>query len=246
MNQGKIAEILINHGLNLLKKPRRDIEAPGISEADKLAGNIEQFPHAFVLVCVMDKQFHTEKIWPIPYMISKEIGGFELNKLLNSEEIITDIFNREKPVKYYNKAAKEFYSAIQTIHGKYNDDASNIWKNNPSSATVVRRFLQFDGIGIKIATMAANILVREFKVPMKDMTSIDISPDIHVRRVFKRIGLTSDINDIQDVIYCARELYPEYPGVLDIPTWEIGRNYCKKENPKCQDCTLNDYCPKIT
>ena len=42
-------------------------------------------------------------------------------------------------------------------------------------------------MGIKIATMNANILVRQFKIEFSDYYSIDISSDIHVRRILKRL-----------------------------------------------------------
>jgi hypothetical protein len=38
--------------------------------------------------------------------------------------------------------------------------------------------------------MAANVLVRNYKVPLKDYFSIDISPDTHIKRVFYRMGFS--------------------------------------------------------
>ena len=78
------------------------------------------------------------------------------------------------------------------IHNKYNDDASNIWKANPNSEKVVCRFLEFNVVGIKIATMVVNILSRDYIVPMTDMSAIDISPDRHVKRYMYRLGLVPE------------------------------------------------------
>ena len=128
--------------------------------------------------------------------------------------------------------------AIRLIHDEYNDDASNIWKGNPKSATIVRRFLKFDGVGIKISTMAANILVRDFKIPVQDRMCIDISPDVHVKRVFKRLGFINKDSSNEELIYCAKELNPDYPGILDLSTWQIGRKWCKPKNPDCINCYL--------
>jgi len=139
---------------------------------------------------------------------------------------------------------ENFYLAIQKIHNDYRDDASNIWKGNPGSATVVRRFLEFKGVGIKIATMAANALARHFKIPMKDYINIDISPDVHVKRVFKRLGFISKDASNDELIYCARELNPMYPGIFDLPCWEIGRYWCRPHKPICEKCYLSRHCNK--
>jgi hypothetical protein len=49
--------------------------------------------------------------------------------------------------------------------------------------------------------MAANILAREFKISFADYFSIDISADVHVRRVFARLGLCTADATVEQVIY---------------------------------------------
>lgn len=244
-SQEEIIKILITKGKDLLIRPRERLKFTGNSNADDLLNDLQKFPHAFVLACIVDRQMKAERAWLIPYQISMEIGGFEFNKLLNLDmNKIKGIFIKRSLHRFNDIMAKNFYSGIQKIHTAYNDDASNIWKNEPRSATVVKRFLEFDGDGIKIATMAANILVRELKIPMKDYICIDISPDVHVKRVFRRLGFISGNATDEGLLYCARELNPEYPGIFDLSCWEIGKNWCKPKIPHCNECYLNPYCPK--
>jgi len=192
----------------------------------------------------MDRQIRAEKAWLIPYEIAKEVGGFEFKRLLDLKyEEIKDIFIRKKLHRFNDIMSKNLYLAIQKIHEDYNDDASNIWKYKPKSETVVRRFLEFKGVGIKIATMATNILARDFKIPFNTYSAIDISPDVHVIRVFKRLELVSQDANIEVIIYTARELNPEYPGIFDLSCWEIGRNWCRPKNPDCKNCYMSSYCP---
>ena len=135
-----------------------------------------------------------------------------------------------------------FCSAIRQIKTRYEGDVSQIWQNNPSSASVVYKFLEFKGSGIKISTMAANILARQFKVPFSDYYSIDISPDVHIKRVLRRMGYVPENAENNMIIYKARELNPEFPGVIDFSCWEIGRTWCKPKNPNCKKCIVNDEC----
>jgi endonuclease III len=63
-------------------------------------------------------------------------------------------------------------------------------------------------------------------------------------RVFQRIGLVHRDASREEVIYCAREMNPAYPGIFDLSIWEIGRHWCRPQNPNCTACYLNQVCPK--
>ncbi len=239
-------QILIQRGTSLLNQPRIHKEFSKKKEANKLLNDIENHSHHFILGCAMNRQMSTERAWEIPFKIGLDIGGQSFDKFAAvSQEEIGQLFTLKKLHRHHRKMGVIFYNIIQSIKNKYNGDASKIWSNTPKSATTIRRFLQFDGFGIKIATMAANILVRSFKVPMEDRSCIDISPDVLVKRVFKRLGYINDVVTNYEIIYCARELYPEYPGIFDMPAWEIGNQWCKKSAPICNDCPLNKFCPKV-
>ena len=117
-------------------------------------------------------------------------------------------------------------------------DVASVQPVMTSSAAVVRRFLEFNGVGVKIATMAANILACQCKIPFSDMCSIDVSPDVHVRRVMHRMGLVEKGAGIDEIIYKARELCPEFPGVIDFSLWRLGREICKADRPDCEHCPV--------
>lgn len=245
MDKEKIVQILIKRGNELFDRPKQKVKFTGDLEADDLLNDLENFPHAFVLACVMDRQIKAERAWLIPYYISQEIGNFEFKELLKLDLYsIKNIFKKNSLHRFNDMMSTNFYSVIQLIHNKYNDDASKIWSDNPKSAAIVRRFLEFNGVGIKIATMATNILARDFKIPMQDKVCIDISPDVQVKRVFTRTGFISKDSNNDELIYCARELNPNYPGIFDFSAWEIGREWCRPKNPDCDNCYLNEYCPK--
>jgi endonuclease III len=176
-------------------------------------------------------------------VVTRHYIGRQKSKIEKNRFIET--FANNKLHRFNNDMAEVFYEAIQHIKTKYDNDASKIWKDKPSSALVVYRFLEFKGCGVKIATMAANILARQYKIEFSDYYSIDISPDTHIMRVMKRMGYISNDSNREMVIYKARELYPEFPGIIDFSCWEIGRGFCKPKNPDCENCLVKSQCKKI-
>ena len=237
------SSLLINKGIEILKSPYRPLVITKDPIIDRYLNDLDNYPHFFVLACIMDRQMKAESAWKIPYLISKEIGSPSFNAFesLSLDEIL-EIFAHNNLHRFKNIMAVYFYNAVQRISIDYGGYASRIWRDDLSAITIMSRFLKFDGAGLKIASMATNILIREFKLPIKDKSHIDVSPDVHVRRVFLRLGFIEKNSTNDALIYSARSLYPDYPGVFDLPAWEVGRNWCKPNNPDCKKCYLNSYC----
>ena len=36
---------------------------------------------------------------------------------------------------------------------------------------------------------------------------------------------------------------PEFPGIIDYSLWEIGRKWCRSDNPDCRVCIVSTECP---
>lgn len=214
----------------------------------ELVNDLDHYPHAYVLGCVMDRQIKAERAWKIPERVKNRLGSFEFGKLRElSQEEVRQLFHEPEALhRFPNTMAEHFYSAVQRIDAEYRGDASAIWSGPVGSATLVRRFLRFDGVGPKIATMAANILVRDFGIELADRHYIDISVDSHVKRVFQRLDLVPKGASNFEVTFAAREMNSDYPGVFDLAVWEIGREWCHPGKPNCPECYMNDICPGAT
>ncbi len=250
-SKSEIVSKLVREGKELFKKPKskivqfvRNPRYPQRHEADRLLNDFEKYPHAFVIGCIADKQVDADIAWLTPHNIYSQVESFEISELakipLNQFQKIMD---RAKPKHRFHKMlSEEIQYGINHIIKDYDADASNIWSNQPSCALVATRFLKFKGIGPKISSMATNILARDFKIQFSNYSCVDISADVHVQRVFTRLGLCSDGASLDDIIKTARALYPEFPGLMDLPTWEIGRNLCHPTSPKCDECYMQPDC----
>ena len=66
-------------------------------EYNNFLNDIEKYPHAFVLACLMDKQMKAERAWEIPCKVYEELGNFDINYLAElPETTYIDLFLKNK------------------------------------------------------------------------------------------------------------------------------------------------------
>ena len=245
VNARRIGRVLVARGRKVLEASRRVPTFTPNESANAMVADLRGHPHAFVIASLMDRQIKAERAWEIPYRIRERVGSFEFNHLreLSKAELVRLMRKPTTLHRYPAVMGANLHAAIALIDGKYDGDASRIWSGRPSSAAVVLRFLEFPGAGPKIATMAANLLARLFKVPLSDYYSVDVSVDVHVRRVLTRLGIVEEGASLERVVYAARAISPEFPGLIDSPTFDLGREICRPSNPRCGECYLRELCP---
>ena len=208
---------------------------------------IKEDPFAFALAGVLDRGTKAELIWTIPYYIKKQLG--ELNPHFFAKAPIEDleeIFRKlPKKPRHMNAAPYTVRGLSEIIVNECNGRTQRLWENKSSKA-VKATFERIYGVGPGIASMIILLLERWFRVHFDDIDhrNMDVKPDVHIMRVFQRLGFISESNS-NSALEAARRLNPDYPGALDSPAWVIGRNWCTAFLAQCNRCPLNDCCPKI-
>lgn len=240
------------------KKPKKDITkiliklATEYYEQEHRSGltskelkTYKKYPHFFVIGCLMDRQIRANNAWSIPDTITQQLGTPDIREWnkCSAKKIFT-IFKKHTKHRFKENMADIFCEAVKRIVEVYDGDASRIWKNSENCAEVIYNFLAFKGCGIKIATMAVNILTRMMHVKLKHMESIDISPDSQVRKIMTNIGLIDVDASNEMIIYKVRSIYPEFPGMLDPFLWHIGNQFCTVSQKYCNQCPINNICLK--
>jgi endonuclease III len=247
-NEAAIRDRLVERGRALFDARKEPIRFTDDDNANTLLNDIVGCPHAFVLGCMMHVREKAERAWLVPYRISQRFGGFTIEMLrqLSLPDMKRLMKEPDRIHRMPDRMAQRLHSGVQHIVARYAGDASRIWIDRPSSAEVVYRFREFYGVGPKIASMAANIIAGLFKIELTDHYSIDISADVHVLRVFGRFGLSEPDATTEQIVYKARALHPQFPGLIDLPCWEIGRTWCKPTSPICNECYMSDLCAFAT
>lgn len=118
------------------------------------------------------------------------------------------------------------------------DIAEGVAANDGEVPRTVEALREYKGVGWKVAvlTLAVGYGIHE-----------DITVDVHVARISKRLGLIDPdikqppkVNEaLKDVM--PREFWPYWNGLMV----QFGREVCLPRRPRCPACPVNDLCPKI-
>jgi uncharacterized HhH-GPD family protein len=222
-----------------------------IKEAEDL---VKKDWNAFLFAVIFDQHVPSEKAWAMPLELKKRLGYLDVYKIAGmKKEDLIKIFRNPTPLhRYTNKMVSWIQSACKKLVSEYAGRAENLWSDTKEAGEIIERFDNFEGIGQKKSTMATNFLADYFKIPIVGWENIDISVDIMIRRVFKKLGLVAKTASDYDIILKARTLEPSFPGELDSPCWDIGRSWClsskaycyyKEKNKREENCPLVEDCP---
>ena len=231
----RIRDALIEYGKELERKKSYPLFTNNLKADDLVRNNA----FAFLIAVLMDHGMKAEKAWEMPFELKLRLGHLNTKKIaIIKEERLIELFNKTPKLhRFPNVMALRVKKACCLLMEKYEGMAENLWGDCLSAKVLQDRFREFEGIGQKKASMGVNMLVRDLGIKLKDKSGLDVSYDVHVRRVFVRTGLVrKDSMDL--IVETARRLYPEYPGILDYPSWVIGREYCYQRKPRCEECKI--------
>lgn len=139
---------------------------------------------------------------------------------------VQDIAKLIYPVSFYRTKAKHVKQTCQLLLERF---AGNV----PGT---MDELLVLPGVGRKTANL---VLILGFK------SLRNICVDIHVHRISNRLGWVRTRTPEQT----EQALYESLPAKwwpyinLYLVTW--GQNVCRPTHPRCGDCAISDYCPRV-
>lgn len=159
-------------------------------------------------------------------------------------KVTADLFRKYKtPKDYINVPQTELEQDIRST-GFYRNKAKNIQAAcekiiedfNGEIPNDMEKLLTLNGVARKTANV---VLGNAFGI------ASGVVVDTHVRRLSNRLGLTEEQNPVK-IENNLNELVPKNDWVM-FPHWLIwhGRAVCKARKPLCEECVLEDICPKI-
>ena len=118
------------------------------------------------------------------------------------------------------------------------DIAERVAANGGKVPETVEELMEYKGVGWKVAVLT---------LAMGYGRTEDITVDVHVGRIGKRLGLIPE--SVKQPPKMNEALKQKLPRAM-WPTWNalmvmFGRNVCLPTYPRCPKCPLNDLCPKL-
>lgn len=186
----------------------------------------------------VENQFPGETIW-------RDIAATHLNSLKSICQ--TGFEGVSYAVNYnYNKFHNNLKENAKILVADYHADPRNIWNVTPENVEEIYiRFKKFHGID-DLAKMAQFILVRDYGVAggIQSKQYLKAKPDIHVSKVLYRMGLSDDETP-KSAVKCIEAANVSSQADLDGVLFNVGREFCLKNEPLCSECVLKACCKKI-
>jgi endonuclease III len=205
---------------------------------------LKAHPFALIVGCQLDMGKKAWKAWRGPFLVANKIGKRNFNPKFIGRMHRSSLRSALDAVGLgsTHRAAKNLKELSTLISEHYGSKPQKIWEEATSFEDLRKRLLSLPGFGVKLANMTCKLLlelgmVPQLKKSFENMNELNVAPDVHVKRVFYRTGLSKTSNSA-DVLKAAKKHFPKMPMVLD-SAFHIGRDCCFKTKPNCADCYLS-------
>ena len=175
-------------------------------------------PYLVLIACILSLRTNDKTTYPATLRMLALAKTPEEMVKIDEEELAKAIY----PVGFYTNKAKQIIELskiiVNDLDGKVPDTIEDL--------------IKFNGVGRKTANL---VLAKGFGIPA-------ICVDVHVHRIFNRLGLIKTKNPEETEFVLREKLPVKY--WLDINTLLVtfGQNCCKPVKPKCEVCPIAQYC----
>jgi len=147
---------------------------------------------------------------------------------------LEELKDRIKPAGLHNSKSKTLKKIGEIVEEKYDGQLDKIFEKEKEEAR--DDLLKISGVGPKTADCV-----------LLFSGGLDVLPvDTHVHRTSIRLGLAERDDSHESVKEKVESILPdEKLGKAHILLIELGREYCKARNPKCESCPVEKYCPRL-
>lgn len=201
---------------------------------------------AMLIGLVLQRGMPAERVWRIPLHLYRELGHLDASRLAEMSVADVEACMRRLPARprYPGQSATTVIALGKLVRDSFGGDGKNVWQGRQMT-DVLATLESLPGVGPGIAHMAVQELMDEvgYSPHPDDLPNLDVKADVHVVRVFYRLGIAAD--ETRDAaLDAARRLHPRFPGLLDWPAWDIGRRVCRPQSPACGECPVSEFCER--
>lgn len=178
-------------------------------------------PYLVLIACILSLRTNDRTTYPATLRMFELAKTPEKMMEVNEDDLAKAIY----PVGFYKNKAGQIIELSRLLVEKYCGKV-------PCD---IDELCKFRGVGRKTANL---VLSEGFKVPA-------ICVDVHVHRIFNRLGYVTTKNP-EETEFALREKLPKkYWIPINSLLVTHGQNVCKPIKPMCDVCPIEKYCAKL-
>lgn len=177
-------------------------------------------PWELLVATILSVRTHDVQVNKVMAVLTEHFASIEAYAELEQQDL--ERFVRKVPL--YHQKARAIIEAARAIirhhHGRVPDNSSDLHR--------------LPGVGRKVAAV---VLGNAFGIPA-------IAADVHVTRIVYRLGWTTAENPLEAERILAKHFPPQHWVTLCHQLIRLGRDCCRRTEPKCARCPLSAWCSK--